>query len=125
MEEAELLDDIFVSVFTGKCSSLIFQVPELQCNTLTTARRLIQSPQTSSLLNWKDVGLMDGLVNGEELGWTAASKEWWSTAQCPNTDESQVVPLTGHIRTDTAQYFYKGHAVIECSLSKCAAEWCS
>lgn len=75
MEEAELLDDFFVSVFTGKCSSLIFQVPEPQCNTLTSARYLILSPKIFLLLNWKDVGLMDGPVSGKELGRIVASKD--------------------------------------------------
>jgi len=47
-----------------------------------------QIPHTTSyLLNWREMGLMDGLFDGEGKGWMAASKELWSKAQCPNGDQ--------------------------------------
>lgn len=53
---------------------------QLMSSSLTSVRPLAQSHTTSLSVNWRKMGLMNGLFEGLGIGWMAASRELQSMA---------------------------------------------
>ena len=66
---------------------------QMRSSIWTSVRPLTWSPTTFLLLNLRDTGLVDGLLNGKVTDWMAASKRLQSMTQCQNGALQQVVSL--------------------------------
>ena len=64
-------------------------------STWTPAWPLTQSLTTFLSVNWRDVSLIDRLLDGQKIGWMPMSEELQLALQCPNGNLQQVWRIQG------------------------------